>query len=89
MLKILEWELRGSNDGGIGSRIYSPENMSIGGTARYLDVPLIQQKFTHYRLVIKKVYSIDSYLVYFQLYSLEEVVIERSISDSHESYPEV
>ena len=87
-LKILEWELRGSNDGGIGLRIYCPENMSIGGTARYLGVPLNQQKFTHYRLVIKKVYSIDSYLVYFQLYSSDEV-IESSISDSPESYLEV
>ena len=35
-LRILEWELRGSNDGGIGSRIYNPENMAIGGTARYI-----------------------------------------------------
>ena len=86
--KILEWELRGSNDEGIGSRIYNPENMAIGGTARYLDIPGNQPKFTHYRLVIKKVDSIDSYLVYFQLYSLDEV-IERSSSDSPESYLEV
>ena len=70
------------------AQIYSPENMSIGDTARYLDVSLNQPKFTHYRLVIRKVDSIASYLVYFQLYSLDEV-IERSISDSPESYLEV
>ena len=54
---ILEWELRGSNDGGIGSRIYNAENMAIGGTTKYLDVPGNQQEFTHYKLVIKKVAS--------------------------------
>ena len=86
--KILEWELCGSNDGGIGSRIYNPENMVIGGTARYLDIPGNQPKFTHYRLVIKKVTSINSYLVYFQLYSLDEV-IEIYTPDSDESYLEV
>ena len=37
--KILEWELRGNNDGGMGSIIYNPENIAIGGTASYLDVP--------------------------------------------------
>ena len=86
--KILEWEIRGSNDGGIGWIIHNPENIAIGGTARYLDVPLNQPKFTHYRLVIKKVDSINTYLVYFQLYSLDEV-IESSISDSSESYLDV
>ena len=86
--KILEWELRGSNDGGIGSQIYSPKNMSIGGTARYLKIPLNQSKFTHYRLVIRKVDFINSYLVYLQLYSLDEV-IEMSISNSPDSYFEV
>ena len=86
--KILEWEIRGSNNGGIGSRIYNPENVAIGGTTRYLNVPLNQPKFTHYRLVIKKVDSIHSYLVYFQLYSLDEAT-EMSISDSSDSYLEV
>ena len=86
--KILEWELRGSNDEGIFSRIYNSENMAIGGIARYLDIPGDQPKFTHYRLVIRKVSSLNSYLVYFQLYLLEKV-IERSISDSPESYLEV
>ena len=86
--KILEWELRGSNYGGIFSRIYKPENMAIGGTARYLDIPGNQPKFTHYRLVLDQVSSIKSHLVYFQLYSLDEV-IERSVSDSSESYLEV
>ena len=86
--RILEWELRGSNDGGIGLRIYSPENMAIGGSVRYLDVPLNQPKFKHNRLVIKKVDTMHSYLVYFQLYSLNEV-IEMSISDSPDSYLEI
>ena len=62
--------------------------MSIGGTARYLDIPGNQSKFTHYRLVVKKVDSMNSYLAYFQLYSSDEV-IERSSSDSPESYLEV
>ena len=83
--RILEWELRGSNDERAGSQIYNPENMAIGGTTRYLNVPLNQPKFTHYRLVIRKVDSRNSYLVYFQLYSLDEV-IEMSISDSSDSY---
>ena len=52
--KILEWELRGNNDGGMGSIIYNPENIAISGTARYSDVPLNQPKFTQYKLVIKK-----------------------------------
>ena len=50
---ILELELRGSNDRGLGWLIYSQENMAIGGTARYLVVPVNQPKFTHYKLVIK------------------------------------
>ena len=62
--------------------------MSICGTVRYSDVSLNQPKFTHYRLVIKQVESINSILVYFQLYSLDEV-IERSITDSPESYLKV
>ena len=86
--RILEWELRGSNDGGKSSRIYNPENRAIGGTTRYSDVPVNQSKFTHYRLVIRKVDSRYSYLVYFQLYSLDEV-IELNISDSSGSYLEV
>ena len=85
---ILEWELRGSNDGRAGSIIYNPENMAIGGTTRYLNVPLNQPKFTHYRLVMRKVDSRVSYLVFFQLYSLDEV-IEMSISDSSDSYFEI
>ena len=36
---ILKWELRESNDVSIGLRIYCPEKMSIGGTARYLNAP--------------------------------------------------
>ena len=52
--QILEWEPRGSNDGRLGSIIYNPENIAIGGTARYLYVPLNQPKFTHYRSVIEK-----------------------------------
>ena len=84
----MEWELRGSNDGVIFSRIYKPENMAIGGSARYLNIPGNQPKFTHYRLVLDRVSSINSHLVYFQLYSLDEV-IERSVSDSSESYLEV
>ena len=86
--QILEWELRGSNDGGIGSRIYNPKNMAIDGSVRYLDVPLNQPKFTHYRLVIRKIDTRISYLVYFQLYSSDEV-IEKSIPDSPDSYLEV
>ena len=62
--------------------------MAIGGTARYLDVPLNLPKYAHYRLVIEKVDSINTYLVYFQLYSLDEV-IEMSIPDSPDSYLEV
>ena len=86
--RILEWELRGSNDGRAGSLICNPENMAIDGTTRYMNVPLNQSKFTHYRLVIRKVDSINSYLVYFQLYSLDEV-IEMTIADSSDSYLEV
>ena len=86
--RILEWQLRGSNDGRAGSIIYNPENMILDGTTRYFNVPLNQPKFTHYRLVIRKVDSRGSNLVYFQLYSLDEV-IEMSISDSSDSYLEV
>ena len=86
--KNFEWELRGSNDGGMGSIIYNPENTAIGGTARCLDVPLNQPKFAHYRSMIEKVDSINTYIVYFQLYSSDEI-IERSISDFSESYLDV
>ena len=86
--QILEWELRGSNNGDTDSLIYIPENNAIGGSGKYLAVPVNQPKFTHYRLVIKKVSTRNSYLVYFQLYSLDDV-IELSIPDSPGSYLEV
>ena len=58
--KVLEWQVCGNNDGGMGSIIYNPENIAIGGTARYLDVPLNQPEFTHYRLVINPSLGVGS-----------------------------
>ena len=80
--KIKRWLLQGKNEDGLYRVVYNPgvhitnaEDRYIAGTVKYFDVPLrTALSYQYYSLQITGVESRNSYLSYFQLFSLDEVI---------------
>ena len=80
--KIKRWLLQGKNEDGLYRVVYNPgahmmnaEDRYIAGTVKYFDVPLrTALSYQYYSLQITGVDSRNSYLSYFQLFSLDEVI---------------
>ena len=80
--KIKRWLLQGKNEDGSYRVVYDPsahitnaEDRYIAGTVKYFDVPLrTALSYQYYSLQITGVESRNSYLSYFQLFSLDEVI---------------
>ena len=89
--KIKRWLLQGKNEDGSYRLVYNPnvhftnsEDIYMGGTAKYFDVPFrTASSYQYYALEITEVGSRNSYLDYFQLFSLDEVIEAPSSEGSY------
>ena len=80
--KIKRWLLKGKNDDGLYRVVYNPhvhftnsEDRCLGGTVKYFDVPFrTSLSYQYYSLEISEVDSRNSYLNYFQIFPLDEVI---------------
>ena len=80
--KIKRWLLQGKNEDELYRVVYNlhvhftnSEDRFIGGTVKYFDVPFrTSLSYQYYSLEITEVDSRNSYLNYFPIFSLDEVI---------------